>query len=324
MAFRLAAAPMSLVPHAPDMLGGRDPSGRFCGDTMLHRDPSGRPAFLHRTLQTLPGSPTPWPAAAGDRAALKDADLTSASANASLWTLRTHLGCRRLAPRLQPEKVALSLLASARMIIQRWISGSGACPQPASPTGLSLVIRALVTHAQVTCAGGAAGSGGRHDVGLLATPFEAVEQECACDAVSGDAGGVAGGEARSGPPGKVTLVPLCGHAPGPHALIAARRGRAPGSARHGRGFPHPPRCIGHHGVTCPCFSRGLIFFFSTHWWLFLFFSKIEEELINFPPPSVMNNYFFLVSCCNQTCRIGESMRKEMCAPVPSIAAQPPS
>mmetsp|Transcript_21930 Transcript_21930/g.34354 ORF Transcript_21930/g.34354 Transcript_21930/m.34354 type:complete len:394 (-) Transcript_21930:545-1726(-) len=60
-AFKLTNQRQGLAPFPADLLGRRDPSGRFCGNTMMHKDPSSRPAFLHRTLQSIPGLPTPSP-----------------------------------------------------------------------------------------------------------------------------------------------------------------------------------------------------------------------------------------------------------------------
>ncbi|KAJ1475257.1 mannosyltransferase putative-domain-containing protein, partial [Baffinella frigidus] len=94
LAFRLSRHPLGLAPHPADVLGSLEPleplrrlepldaarpeagsslrggpvrggGGRFCGSAMLHLDEDGAPAFIHRTLQTLPSSPTPGPWEAG-------------------------------------------------------------------------------------------------------------------------------------------------------------------------------------------------------------------------------------------------------------------
>jgi hypothetical protein len=59
LAFALARRPAHLVASPPDVLGAPDPSRRFCGTAMLHRDAAGQPAWVHRTLQTLVSSPPP-------------------------------------------------------------------------------------------------------------------------------------------------------------------------------------------------------------------------------------------------------------------------
>ncbi len=62
LAFRLAGRPLGLATRPPDVLGRGDPSGRFCGSAMVHYGPAGRPAWIHRTLQTLVCPPHDPPA----------------------------------------------------------------------------------------------------------------------------------------------------------------------------------------------------------------------------------------------------------------------
>ncbi len=42
---------MGLAPWAADVLGADDPSGRRCGNAMLHKDERGDAFTVHRTLQ---------------------------------------------------------------------------------------------------------------------------------------------------------------------------------------------------------------------------------------------------------------------------------
>ena len=99
LAFKMAGVDMGLVPLAADVVGADDPSGRRCGNTMLHKDELGRPITMHRTLQTLPGVPTPMPDALGE---LSDETLRQAAAagGVRLWQWRSRGGRQALVPRL--------------------------------------------------------------------------------------------------------------------------------------------------------------------------------------------------------------------------------
>jgi hypothetical protein len=46
---------MGLAPWAADLLGADDPSGRRCGNAMLHKDERGDAFTVHRTLQVQRG-----------------------------------------------------------------------------------------------------------------------------------------------------------------------------------------------------------------------------------------------------------------------------
>ena len=99
LAFKIAGVDVGLAPLAPDALGADDPSGRQCGNTMLHKNEAGNVFTLHRTLQTLPSTPTPLPPYLRE---LSDSMLEKAASpsGARLWHWKTSTGMQRLVPRL--------------------------------------------------------------------------------------------------------------------------------------------------------------------------------------------------------------------------------
>jgi hypothetical protein len=101
-AFKLLGKRYGVVAHAPDILGRFDPSGHFCGNTMVHKTPGGEPVFLHRTLQSLPRYPTPLPRGAviDQGAYITEQVLVSAANARRMWVNVTRGGMQYLQTRL--------------------------------------------------------------------------------------------------------------------------------------------------------------------------------------------------------------------------------
>ena len=98
LAFLLVREPLGLAPYPAQVIGSNSKgiSASFCGNTMLHLDDAGSPAFFHRTLQTYPSVQTPIPY---DVANLPPGVMRSLALLPASWTFQTTGGVQCLRPR---------------------------------------------------------------------------------------------------------------------------------------------------------------------------------------------------------------------------------